>query len=70
MLSDLMENPTGQMLVSILLGFGLATLFRKVCTGKNCVVVEGPALSDINKYYYKIDESCYKYTPYQTSCDS
>jgi hypothetical protein len=34
--------------MSILLGFGLATLFRTVCKGKNCVVVKAPEFEEVN----------------------
>jgi len=70
MLQKLMDDPIGRIAVSILLGFGLATLFRKVCNGKSCVIVQGPSISDVKKFYYKIDEDCYKYTPYATQCNA
>lgn len=69
MLNEIMDNPNGRILISVLLGFGLATLFRKVCVGKSCIVVQGPPLSDTNKFFYKIDDACYKYTPYETQCE-
>lgn len=68
MLTDIMENKAGQIFVSILLGLGLATLFRKVCKDNNCMVIKGPPVTDVNKYFYKIDQDCYKYTPYATNC--
>ena len=34
----------GQKLISILLGLGLATLFRKVCNDRNCLIFKGPEL--------------------------
>lgn len=64
-----MEDPVGRIVVSILLGFGLATLFRKVCSGKSCVIVNGPSIQDVKKFYYKIDDDCYKYTPYASKCE-
>ena len=69
MLSDIMNNPSGRILVSILLGLGLASVFRKVCSGQNCVIIKAPPSKDVNKYYYKIDDECYKYTPYATKCE-
>jgi hypothetical protein len=70
MLSKIMDNPIGRIVVSVILGFGLATIFRKVCSGQNCVIVKGPSREEIAKYTYKIDEDCYKYTPYETSCEA
>ena len=67
-IKNLLEHPTGQIVISILLGLGLATLFRKVCNGNSCVVIQGPKLSDVTQYVYKVDKSCYKYTPSITDC--
>lgn len=68
MISQILENKIGQIILSVILGLGLAAVFRKVCKGNNCVVIEGPKVSETSKYFYKIDESCYKYTPYVTHC--
>ena len=43
----LLETPMGISFISIILGLGLATLFRKVCTDKNCIVFNGPVIEDI-----------------------
>lgn len=64
----ILQTPTGRIILSIIIGFGLASLFRKVCNGKDCIVIKAPSANDINKYFYKIDDNCYKYTPYQTEC--
>ena len=68
MLSKMFENPVGRIILSIILGFGLAALFKQVCKGNECVVVKSPDLSETNKYYYKIDDDCYKYKPIATQC--
>jgi hypothetical protein len=70
MLSDIMNNPVGRIIVSIILGLGLATLFRKVCSGNSCIIVKGPSPTEVKKYFYKIEDDCFKYTPYTTSCDN
>ena len=68
MLSKLFENPVGRIIVSIILGFGLAALFRQVCKGDECHIIKSPEASDIKNYYYKIDDDCYKYKPIATQC--
>jgi len=70
MIGKFLESKVGQIIISIILGFGLATIFRKVCKDNNCIMIQGPKVSEVNKYFYKIDESCYKYTPYVTPCKS
>ena len=67
-IKNLMQSKEGRIVISVILGFGLATIFRKVCKDNNCIVVKGPKIEDVQKYYYRIDESCYKYTPYVVDC--
>jgi len=69
MIQDLLDSQAGRILISIILGFGLATLFKKVCSGNSCVMVKGPSIEEVKKYYYKIDDDCFKYTPYTTKCE-
>lgn len=65
----LLNNPFGIMIVSVLLGFGLATLFRKVCNDKNCIVFNGPVLSDFEGKIYKNDGKCYTYSLTKEKCN-
>jgi len=66
----LLNTPIGVAFISILLGLGLATLFRKVCTDKNCIVFNGPIITDISGKIYKYDDKCYKYEASPAKCDS
>ena len=68
MIKNILESESGRIVISILLGLGLATIFRKVCEGNSCVVIQGPKISDVTQYVYKIDKSCYKYTPTASAC--
>jgi hypothetical protein len=70
MLGNIMKNDGAAIIVSIILGLGLASLFRQVCKGDKCVIIKGPSIKEISKKVYKIDEKCYKYTPSATSCSS
>ena len=56
--------------MSILLGFGLASLFRAVCKEKNCVIFHAPPLEEIKDKIYSYDNKCYKYVATQTKCDA
>jgi hypothetical protein len=67
--SKFIRTATGRYILSILLGLGLATLFRKICTGRGCITYEAPPLEDINDKEYKFDDKCYKYTHSAVSCD-
>ena len=70
MIKDILSSKLGAICLSIILGLGLAAVFRQVCNGDSCIIIKGPDTGDINKYYYKIDEDCFKYTPYVTSCEN
>jgi len=69
-LKRLITSPFGKIILSILLGIGLASLFRKVCNDKNCIVFNGPIISDIDGKTYKHGDKCYKYTTNPDKCDS
>ena len=66
----LLNTPTGQALISILLGLGLATLFRQTCTKDKCLVFNGPVIEDIEDKIFKHGEKCYKYKSTPGRCDS
>jgi hypothetical protein len=66
----LLTTPLGQIMISIILGLGLATLFRKACDDKNCIVFNGPVIKEIEGKIYKHGEKCYKYSSVSDKCDS
>jgi len=68
MITDFLKHPTGQIIISLILGFGLAALFRQACKGNDCILISPPDKNDLKKYYYKIDDDCFKYTPVATQC--
>lgn len=67
-ITDIMNNGMGATVVSIIMGLGLAALFRKVCDDKKCVVVHSPNNADMENYYYQVQGECYKYTPESAPC--
>ena len=66
----LLNTETGVLFISILLGLGLATFFRKACEGRNCINFNGPLISEIDGKTYKYGEYCYKYKLSAAKCDS
>lgn len=69
-LKRLLHTSLGQFFISILLGLGLATLFRKACNDKNCLTFNGPVISEIDGKVYKHGEKCFSYTSTATACDA
>jgi len=69
-LTRFLHTQSGKYIMSALLGFGLATFFRTVCKGKNCIVFKAPPMDEIEDKIYKHQDKCYKFTPVTTKCDA
>ena len=57
----LIHSEFGKVMIPILLGLGLATMFRKVCKDKNCVVFKAPAIKDIEGKTFRHNGQCFQY---------
>lgn len=57
----LLHSGLGKIFISILLGLGIATLFRKVCKDKNCIHFKGPLTAEVDGKIFKHGDQCYKY---------
>lgn len=68
MVEDFVNNDKGKIFISIIWGLGLATLFRKVCKGRKCMVIKGPKPEEMDNKVYKFDEKCYLYKAQNTTC--
>lgn len=68
-LRRLIYSDAGRYIISILLGLGLATLFRKVCNERNCIVFKGPKLDKVSDQVFKFKNKCYKFKENISSCD-
>lgn len=68
-LEKFVHTTTGKIIMSILLGFGLASLFRTVCKNGKCVTFRAPPLEDFVDNIYKTPgDKCVQYTPVATTC--
>lgn len=67
-LGKFVHTENGKIIMSILLGFGLASLFRTVCKNKDCLIFHAPPLEQINNKIYKSGDKCVKYNPVATKC--
>lgn len=68
-LDRLLSSSFGRYLISILLGLGLATMFRKACKDRSCLSFNGPVISEIDGKTYQFGEYCYKYELQPIKCD-
>jgi len=68
-LDKFVHSNTGKILMSLLLGIGLATFFRSICKGKNCRIIQAPPLEEIEDQTYKFDGKCYKIEKNAETCN-
>ena len=64
----LLYSKYSKVFISILLGLGLATLFRKVCNERNCLKFVAPKFSEIEGKTFKHNDKCYQYNTSSISC--
>jgi hypothetical protein len=68
MFKNFIRTPYGKIVISLILGFGLSTLFRKSCSDKKCIVFKSPPLDKIKDQVYKYDEKCYLFEQHHSTC--
>ncbi len=64
----ILKTRTGRIIISIIWGLGLATLFRKVCVGRNCIVYKAPNPNIMTDNVYTHNTKCYKYHVETSQC--
>ena len=68
LLDRLFKTREGRIIVSIIWGLGLACLFKKVCTGRDCIVFKAPDPKYMTNNVFYHNTKCYKYTTETTKC--
>lgn len=67
-LGKFLHSERGKIIMSVLLGLGLASLFRTVCKDNNCLTFYAPPLDEFKDKIYKNKGKCIKYVPVATKC--
>lgn len=67
-LKELINSKQGKYIFSIILGLGLASIFRKACTSRNCLVFKAPSINNIEEKIFGHNDKCYKFNTNSTSC--
>ena len=65
----LLHSDVGITFISILLGLGLASLFRRACNDRNCLAFKAPALDKIKDKTFRFNKKCYNFTSSAESCN-
>lgn len=63
-------SKSGIILTSIIWGFGLAAMFRRVCKDRSCIVIRAPNPDWMKKQVLEKDDECYKMIPKTEECSS
>ena len=64
----LMEDPAFSTVLSFLIGFGIAAMFRPLCKGSDCIVLHGPPVKDIMDKVYQMGAKCVEFTTEVMDC--
>ena len=67
-LATFMKNPSALMLMSFILGLGVAIMFRPVCKDGACKIVHGPTPAAMNGNVYQFGDKCYLYSSSAVPC--
>jgi hypothetical protein len=72
MFENLLKSQVTIVILSIIWGLGLSTVFRRACHGRKCQVIlyNGPDPIEIEHNVYEYgDGQCYRYSPYLSQCE-
>ena len=67
-LSKLFKIPGMGALLSIILGFGIAAIFRPLCKGPECIIMRGPPVGDIKGAVYQFGSRCVEFDAKAIEC--
>ena len=68
-LSNLLQSKEGRLIMSALLGFGLATLFRASCQGSDCMIRVAPPYEKMTGTF-KFGGKCYTFMHKNVKCNT
>lgn len=66
---EAIHTQNGKYAISFILGVGLASLFRKACNDRKCLMFQAPPLEEVTTNVYQYDNKCYKFKEYSTKCN-
>lgn len=69
-LGKFVNTRSGRMIMSVILGLGLASLFRKVCKNYNCIQMYAAPLDKVEGKIFQLGDKCVKYNYNTAQCDN
>lgn len=67
-IGKIMKTEHGKTVISIILGLGLASLFRKTCSSKECYQFNAPATQEVEDTFYQHGSTCYNFKAQTRPC--
>jgi hypothetical protein len=67
--TSFLQNEWLIIIISFIWGFGLAMLFRRVCTNDDCIVIKAPPEFALNNNNIINKDKCYHLQRYNTNCE-
>lgn len=64
-----LQTPAGSIVISIILGLGLASIFKRTCVGDNCRVFKAPSVDKLKGKVFKKDGKCYEMKEHAATCN-
>lgn len=68
MFNEIIKSRGGVIMISILWGLALATLFQRVCKGRGCIIFNAPDVDQMKGNTFKHDDKCYQFKPETVGC--
>jgi hypothetical protein len=67
-INTFLKSKGGTFILSVVLGLGLACIFKMSCDSQNCIVYKAPDYSE--KKIIKYNDKCYEANEHMETCDS
>jgi hypothetical protein len=66
----LLQSKLAKIILSVIWGLGLASLFKRVCHDRNCIIYRAADPKVIPNNIYTFDKKCYQFNVENTNCVS
>lgn len=67
--NDFLKSHLGKKVVSVILGFGLATLFYRSCKEDKCIQFVGAPPSEIKDKVFRYNDKCFRFKQVAKKCN-
>jgi hypothetical protein len=65
---SIIDRPGFATIISIVLGFGLAAIFRPLCKGPDCLIIRGPPVNEVRGAVYQFGAKCVEFDAKAVEC--